>query len=64
VQRIDPIRRDEDSPWVAPTSAVRPVGRRQPGEDEQERRRRRPRPQDDGTPDGRPDADGHIDVSA
>jgi hypothetical protein len=64
MQRIDPIRHNEDSPWVAPTSGVRPVGRRQPGEDERQRKRRQPHPEGDGTPDGRPDADGHIDVSA
>ncbi len=62
MERIDPIRRTEDSPWVAPASGVRPVGRRQPGEEEP-RKRRQPRREGD-TPDGRPDADGHIDVEA
>lgn len=62
MERIEPIRRKEESPWVAPTGGVRPVGRREPGE-EQQRRRRQPPRDADAAPDGHPDADGHVDVS-
>jgi hypothetical protein len=60
MERIDPIRRPDGSPWVAPAAPGRRVERREPGDDD-EQRRRRPRPQ---TPEGHADADGHIDVEA
>jgi hypothetical protein len=61
MERIDPIRRPDGSPWVASAAAGRRVERREPG-DEAEQRRRRARQQH--APDGHPDADGHIDVEA
>lgn len=61
MERIDPIRRDEEPSWVAPASAMRRVERRESGEDSrQQRRRQHPHT----SPDGQPDADGHIDVEA
>jgi hypothetical protein len=60
MERIEPIRRPDGSLWVAPAAPGRRVERREPGEEGDRRRRRQP-PQ---TPDGHPDADGHIDVEA
>jgi hypothetical protein len=60
MERIDPIRRPDGSPWIAPAAPGRRVERREPG-DEAEQRRRRARQE---TPDGHPDPDGHIDVEA
>jgi hypothetical protein len=62
VERIEPIRRPEESPWVAPTGGVTGVARRAPGE-EQPRKRRQPPREPEPAPDGHPDADGHVDVS-
>lgn len=62
MERIEPIRRREDSPWVAPAAPGRRVDRREP-DDDSERKRRQQQGQRDETSDGRPDADGHIDVS-
>jgi hypothetical protein len=61
MERIDPIRPEHESPWVAPTGATRPVGRRHP--DEQDGGRKRRPPQREPQADGHPDADGHVDVS-
>jgi hypothetical protein len=60
MERIDPIRSEHESPWVAPTGATRPVGQRNPQERDGRRKRR---DRDESEADGRPDADGHIDVS-
>lgn len=59
MERIEPIRRADGSPWVAPASAGQRVERREQGAEDQGQRRKR-----QGTPDGHPDADGHIDVEA
>jgi hypothetical protein len=61
MERIEPIRSNEEPSWVAPTAATRRVERRQEGEDARQRQQRR-RPHT--APDGHPDADGHIDVEA
>ena len=62
MERIEPIRRRQDAPWIAPAAPGRRVDRREPG-DENQRKRRHQQSQDGEAPDGRPDADGHIDVS-
>jgi hypothetical protein len=62
MERIEPIRRKEESPWVAPAAPMPRVERRESADErQQQQRRRRPRQE---TPDGHPDADGHIDVEA
>jgi hypothetical protein len=60
MERIEPIRRPDGSLWVAPAAPSRRVERRDPGDESDQRRRR----QHQDTPDGHPDADGHIDVEA
>ena len=61
MERIEPIRRRDESAWIAPAAPGRRVERREPGQEGDARRRRRP---SQGTPEGQPDADGHIDVEA
>lgn len=62
MERIEPIRRREDAPWVAPAAPGRRVERREPDDEGERKRRQQQRPQGE-TADGRPDADGHVDVS-
>jgi len=59
MERIEPIRRRDASTWVSAAAPGHRVERRHPDE-EQDPRRRHPRQE----PDGRPDAEGHIDVEA